>query len=186
MTTGKQSSDIEPKKTGSPRSGEPVYLMIGKLRRSHGIHGEMLMDVQTDFPERIKVGNHVFVGQKHKELIISGLRPMNKDLLVGFDGYGDCEQVAIYCNQPVYIKTESVSDLPEGEFYHHEVVGMSVVDEAEKPIGIILEILVTGANDVYVIESPAGEEILVPAIKSVVISISREKHKMVVRLPEWG
>jgi 16S rRNA processing protein RimM len=52
--------------TGSSVSGEPEFLAIGKLRRPHGIRGEMLMDVLTDFPERLTPGVHVFIGEAHK------------------------------------------------------------------------------------------------------------------------
>jgi 16S rRNA processing protein RimM len=185
MTKKIQNAEIDPKNSGSPQTGEPVYLTIGKLRRSHGIQGEMLFEVITDFPERIKAGNHVFIGNKHKELIISSIRTMNKNLLIGFEGFEDCEAVAILRNQAVFVRKENLAPLPKGEFYQHEIIGLHVFDESGKPVGKVDEILETGANDVYVVISPSGEEILIPAIKSVIHLIDVDQHKMIVKLPEW-
>ena len=64
-------SDVNPpaqpqEAAGSSTPGEPVFLVVGKLRRPHGVHGEMLMDVLTDFPERLSPGVQVFVGEDHR------------------------------------------------------------------------------------------------------------------------
>lgn len=185
MTANRTQSPSHEKKSGSPQSGGPVYLAIGKLQRTHGIKGEMIMDLMTDFPERIKVGNLVFIGKKYQEYTISSLRPNGPKLLAAFEGLNNCEQAAILRNQMVYIKVEDANTLPEGEFYHHEILGMLVVDESQNNIGNIVEIITTGANDVYVIKTEEGGEILVPAIKSAIISIDRERKRMIVRLPEW-
>ena len=69
---------------GSPANGEPVFLVIGKLRRPHGVRGEMLMDIITDFPERIKAGTRVFVGPQHHQLVIRRARGHAGTLLVAF------------------------------------------------------------------------------------------------------
>lgn len=185
MTSKKQVTPELSTNTGSPQVGGPVYLAIGKLQRTHGVKGELVLDVLTDFPQRIKVGRQVFIGNQHKEYVIASVRPNGNTLLVGFEGLIDCDQASIVRNQLVYIRTEDAQVLPEGEFYHHEIEGMSVFDETGKLIGLISEVLITGANDVYVVASDSGDEILIPAIKSVVISIDRKERKMVVRLPEW-
>jgi 16S rRNA processing protein RimM len=185
MSIPKERPEKIASKTGSPQSGEPVYLAIAKLRRTHGLKGEILMDALTDFPERIKKGNTVFTGPKHTPRIIDTFRPTNKEYLISFDGITDCDQATILRNQLVFIKKELAEGLPEGEFYHHEVKGMDVFDENGINLGKVDEILVTGANDVYVIHASDGAEILIPAIKSVILSIQRENRKMIVRLPEW-
>jgi len=185
MKTGIPRPQKSTEKSGSPQSGGPVFLTIGKLQRTHGVKGEILMEVMTDFPEKISSGNSVFIGTQHKEYIIASVRPSNTKMLISFEGLNDCDQVSILRNQLVSIKTEDANMLPEGEFYHHELIGMSILDENEHVIGSIKEILVTGANDVYVVTTQDGEELLLPAIRSVVLSIDRQSKKMIVRLPEW-
>ena len=65
-------------------------------------------------------------------------------------------------------------DLPEGEFYYHELQGLSVVDENGGSLGKVTEILQTGANDVYVVTNNAGREILLPAIAEVILNVDLE------------
>ncbi len=185
MTSGLNSSSSSQPTTGSPQSGGPVFLTIGKLQRTHGVKGEMIMDVHTDFPERIKPDLQVYVGQNHKQYTIASVRPNGDKLLVSFNGLIDCDQAAILRNQLVFIKTVDANLLPDGEFYHHEILGMQVIDESGTVIGTIQEIMVTGANDVYVVITEDGKELLLPAIRSVVLSIDRDTKKITVRLPEW-
>ena len=69
--------------------------------------------------------------------------------------------------------------------YLNEIIGMQVLDESEQSIGAVTEVIVTGANDVYVIRSESGEEVLIPAIKSVILKMDREANLMIIRLQEW-
>lgn len=179
-------SDIERQNNaGSPQSGEPVYVVVGKLRRPHGVMGEMSMSLMTDFPKRLKKGTELFVGKKRDRLLIRSIRFTEKGALIAFEDYLDCDVVGIFRNQYVYKKIEKNPDLPEGEFYHHEIIGMNVFSESGEALGIIDEIVETGANDVYVIRSGKKDEILIPAIKSVIMDIDRSTKRMIVRLPEW-
>ncbi len=185
MTTAESSSSKRIQKTGSPQSGGPVFLTIGKLQRTHGVKGEIIMEIMTDFPENIVPGNIVYIGNSQKEYEVATVRPTADKMLISFKGLTDCDQVSILRNQIVSIKTVDANQLPEGEYYHHEIIGMTVVEEDGTLVGIISEILVTGANDVYVIKKENGEELLLPAIRDAVRSIDRGSRKMVVRLPEW-
>ena len=62
--------------------------------------------------------------------------------------------------------------LPDGDYYHHQVIGLDVVDEAGRLLGKVTEILETGANDVLLVRSEAGREILLPMIDDVVLEIA--------------
>lgn len=171
--------------SGSPQSGEPVYLTIGKLRRPHGVKGEMVMEMITDFPNRIKAGIQIFIGEKKKEYKLISIRPNGELFLISIEGFSDCDAVSVFRNKWVSVLASTIGPLPEGLFYHREVIGMQVADEQGNLIGTVKEILVTGANDVYVVEAPDSSEILLPAIKSVILSMDRDAHRMIVRLQEW-
>src|SRR3990172_1453192 len=96
----------EKKTTGSgSHSGEPEYLVVGFLRRPHGVHGEIIMDLHTDFPERLKAGKKLFVGEKHKPISLTGVRPHQKGLLVSFNGIETPEAAGQLRNQWLYVKT---------------------------------------------------------------------------------
>jgi 16S rRNA processing protein RimM len=171
--------------SGSPKSGEPVYLTLGKLRRTHGLKGDLLFEVYTDTPQMIRQGLQVFVGNAHRPLKIASARENGKTMLIRFEGVEDCDQAAAYRNQFVMISKSDASPLAEGRFYHHEVIGMQVFDEGGVLLGVLTEIIMTGANDVYVIQPENGEEILLPAIKEFVKEIDRGSNRMTVQLPQW-
>jgi 16S rRNA processing protein RimM len=168
---------------GSP-DGEPVYLVVGFLRRAHGVRGEIIMDLHTDFPERLRSGRRLFVGDKHQLLTLSGVRPHAKGLLVKFTGVETPEDVVPFRNQWVYVKAADVPGLPEGKLYQHELFGFQVVDEHGNPLGELVEIIETGANDVYVVRNESGKEILLPAIPSVILETDGERRLIRVHLLE--
>jgi 16S rRNA processing protein RimM len=72
--------------------------------------------------------------------------------------------------------------LEQGEYYHHQLLGLEVIDENGKPLGLLSSILETGANDVYVVRDQTGAEILVPAIDSVVLDIDLDNKHVRVHL----
>jgi 16S rRNA processing protein RimM len=168
--------------TGLPSSGEPVFLAVGRLRKAHGVQGEMQMDVLTDFPERLKKGQTLYAGDEHKPLRVCKVRSMNQVLLIAFEGYSTPEQVAELRNQIVYVNASTLPPLGEDEYYHHQLLGIRVIDETGENLGILTDILETGANDVYVIQRQSGPDLLLPAIEETILSIDLEKGEMKVHL----
>jgi 16S rRNA processing protein RimM len=171
--------------TGSPKPGEPLFLAVGILCRPHGVKGEILMDVLTDFPERLGRNKLVYVGEEHEPFRIEHLRPQDKALLVTFTGIEDADQAGLLRNKQVYMRADSLPELPEGTYYHHQLIGLVVVDNNGQKLGILTEILETGANDVYVVVSAEGVETLLPAIESVILGVDLERQEMRVKPPAW-
>jgi 16S rRNA processing protein RimM len=167
--------------SGSP-AGEPVYFVIGYLRRSHGVRGEIIMDLHTDFPQRIKSGRKVLIGEKYQPLTFDTVRPHNNGLLVSFRGIDTPEDAGKLRNQWVYVKASEVPPLPEGKHYQYEMIGLDVVDENGNPLGKLVEILETGANDVYVVRDDSGKEILLPAIPPVILDLNMDSRILKVHL----
>jgi 16S rRNA processing protein RimM len=175
--------DPQNKITGSPQPGEPVFLAVGKLRRPHGVMGEIIMDVLTDFPERLQVGVLLYGGETYHPLRIRSIRPHDKVLLVAFEGLHTPETVGELRNQFVYVPAADRPPLPEGEFYHHQLIGLRVIDDSGRFLGLISSILETGgANDVYLVTSQDKRELLLPDIKEVVQSIDLMTGEMRVHL----
>jgi 16S rRNA processing protein RimM len=172
--------------SGSPASGEPVYLITGRLRRPHGVKGEIQMEVLTDFPDRMHAGRMVYLGPEYQPLQITHLRTQDRFLLVSFEGVTNPEQARAFVNRYVYVRSDLLPDLPEGEYYHHQLIGLQVEDQEGNLLGSLVEILVTSANDVYVVKSPDGAEILIPAIASAVLEVDLQRGKMRVQPPEWA
>ena len=106
-------------------------------------------------------------------------------MLISFDGIETREEAGEYRNQMVYVEADALPELPEGEFYHHELIGLRVENEAGQALGVLEQVLVTGANDVYVVRTGDDQELLLPVIHDVVLEIDPENGKVVVRPMDW-
>ena len=140
------------------------------------------MHVLTDFPERLVAGAKVFLGPNYRPIEIQNQRRHRDVLLLSLAGYPTPEEVAELTNQYLFVRAEDRPSLPEGEYYHHQLIGMQVLDEGGQVLGTLSQILETGANDVYVVLPSQGPEILLPAIEDVILEIDLDQRQMLVRL----
>ena len=134
------------------------FYNVGKIVNTHGIRGEVRVISQTDFPEeRYQIGNQLTLFRaKHEPLtltITSHRKHKNFDLLT-FEGFTNVNQVEAFRDGILKVSSEDLSELAEGEFYYHEIIGLSVIDEKGEVIGKVQEILSPGANDVWVVKRP--------------------------------
>jgi 16S rRNA processing protein RimM len=169
-------------KTGTQKKGEPDYLAVGLLRKPHGLRGDLLLEIYTDFPERLKPGTTILAGDKHQPLKITRRRPTNDGLIIGFEGINTPEEAGKWRATVVYVPTADRPALPEGQYYHHEIIGLTVIDEAGTVLGTLSEIIITGANDVYVVTPAEGKDILLPALKEVILGIDLSANTMHVHV----
>ena len=177
-----RDQQVHMKAAGSQGSGEPALLAVGKLRHAHGVRGEMLMEVLTDFPERLKPGTALYLHQQAEPLRLLKTRPHNQGLLVTLEGYTTPEAVAQFRNQLVYVSADDRPMLDEGEFYHHQLIGLDVVTPAGEVLGVVDAIIETGASDVLVVRQAAREDILVPMVGEFVQQIDLAGRTIIVCL----
>jgi len=170
--------------TGSPIEGEPAFLVVGKLRRPHGIRGEILMAVMTDFPERIQPGLTLFLGEEHQPVEVASLRKHNKGLLLLFEGIDTREDVELFRNRNVFVPTKDRPPLPEGEYYLHELIGLQVVTDEGETLGVLSEMIETGATNVYVVRREGKSDALLPATEEVILEIDVSQKTMRVHILE--
>jgi 16S rRNA processing protein RimM len=142
----------------------------------------MVMEVLTDFPDRLKPGIIVYIGEEHQPVKISSRRGHLNGFLVTFEGHESPEMTTGLRNQYLYVSADDRPPLPEGEYYHHQLLGLKVVSDEGQELGRLAGILETGANDVYIVRSEAGAEILLPNISSVVLNVDLEISEMHVHL----
>ena len=172
-----------PAGSGSP-TGEPVYLTVGFIRRPHGVNGELVMDIHTDFPERLRAGSKVFLGEEHKPIKLASARAHGTALLVSFRGVDTPEAAGLLRNTWVYVSAADRPPLPEGKVYQHQIFGLRVVTDDGRELGTLSEILETGANDVYVVKATDGKEVLLPAIPDVILGIDLPNNEIKVHVLE--
>lgn len=174
--------DQDTRDSVSPSGEETDYVVVGKLRKPHGVRGEMVMTVATDFPELLSPGRRVFVGEEYRPLTVRSVRWHRDDILIAFEEYEDRDRVGVYRNHLLFMRVEELPALPEEEYYLHELIGLEVVSDAGQKLGRVIDILATGANDVYVVEREGKKEILLPATEEVILEIIPEEGVMKVHL----
>lgn len=166
-----------------PVQGETAFLIVGHLQRAHGIKGEIAMQVLTDFPERMQKDKKVWIGDAYDQYVIKSVRWKQDLLLLSFEGIDDRSGIDVLVNQDVFVQAIGLPKLPEGRYYFHQLIGLSIF-EHDTLIGTVTDILETGANDVFVVSLLGGKELLLPDIKSVILNIDLEKKKIQVAIPE--
>ena len=173
--------------SGLLNNSKPAFLAVAKIYKPHGLNGEVSVELLTDFPERLIKGKQVYISESHFPAQIDTIRKADKKYLISFADHHSRDSVGSFRNEIVYIKGEGLPVLTDNEYYHHDLIGMRVFSIEEKEIGVLIEIIPTGANDVYVIKphNRDAKEILIPAIKSVVKKVDTENKKMTVKLQEW-
>jgi len=168
--------------TGSQENSEPVFLVVGKLRKPHGLRGEIAMEIKTDFPERLQPELPLFIGTDRLPTRILKHRQHKNMLLVTLEGYPTREALGALRNQDLFVNAAEIPPLPEGDFYHHQLLGLSVYDDQGTLLGELAEIIETGANDVFIVRTPIGPDILIPYLNALVIRIDLGKRELHTRL----
>ena len=167
---------------GSPLPGGPAFLAVGKLRHAHGVHGEMFMEIFTDFPDRLQPGTILYLDTEIDRLHLTKCRQHKDGLLITFEGYTTPEEVSQFRNQIVFVKADDRPPLVDGEYYHHQLIGLQVVTGERKTIGTVTEILETGASDVLAVRPETGPEILIPFVDAFIQGIDLTRHEITVHL----
>lgn len=157
------------------------YVAIGRILAPHGVRGEIRVEIMTDFPERFAPGSQLLIEGESGRCTIVSARPHKGALLVLLDGYQDRTQIERLRGRHLLLPRGEAADLPEGEYYADELEGMTVVTTDARVLGRLVEVLWTGANEVYVVQGDYGE-ILLPAIAEVVQEVDVARQQMIVQL----
>jgi len=171
----------------SPPTGQPLFLLLGRVLRPHGVRGELRIEVLTAYPERIVPGTTVFVGPDPHDASsavayeVDRVRKHQQYLILGMSTILDRGAADLLRDQYVMVALEDAVPLEEGEFYLYQAIGLKVFSKEGDALGQIVEVIETGANDVYVVQGPRGE-ILLPAIDECVIDVDLEAGTMTVHL----
>lgn len=172
------------RESGSSINDEPEFVCVGKIHRAHGIEGEVVLKPMTDFPERIRRGKTLFVGEPKRPLTVRTVRQKPPYLLVRFFEIESLEEANDFRNQFVFVPIAELPPLPDGEYYFHQLIGLDAVDERGEAVGVLSEILETGANDVYVLRAGDGSEKLIAAIPENVLRVDLSARTIWVHVPE--
>jgi 16S rRNA processing protein RimM len=166
--------------SGGKTAPEPNFFKVGRILRAWGIRGDMKIAPFTDRPEDFLQYSHVYIGLQQQRYAVKSFRPYQGNWLLHLDGVETREAAERLHGQEIFIELAQ-RPRQEGEFYAREVIGLKVRTIDGEELGEVTEILVTGANDVYVVKGARGETLL-PARVEVIKGIDVEAGIMTVEL----
>ena len=155
-------------------------VIVGKITRAHGLKGEVAVEVRSDNPDRFSAGSSLLL-EDGRSLTIARTHQHGKRLLLTFEGVGDRTAAEALQGQLLVIPESWLPDLPDGEYWPHQLEGCAVVTESGRELGEVAEIIPNPANDLWVARDADGMETLIPAIRDVVVEVSPETKRILVR-----
>lgn len=168
-------------------------LKVGIITSPHGIKGEVKVYPTTDDPKRFKHLKQVLLDTGREKLVmeIESVKFFKNMVIVKFKGLDTPEDAQKYRQKELYVERKDAVKLQKDEYFIADLIGLRVEDEEGKSVGVLTDVITTGANDVYAVSftedsvyGPAGGEVLLPAIKQCILQISIEEEKMVVHVME--
>jgi len=166
------------------------FVEIGKIFTTFGLKGCVKVYPYSDSQtfesfkgKKIWIGN----GQMPMSVKMSDVKRANKkSYLVELDGFNTIEKSKRIVGKIISVKEKELPPLGRDEYYFYQVIGMEAYDESNNLIGVVEDVIRTGANDVFVIKiETRDEEILIPSVKDYVLDIDFENSRMVVKMMEW-
>jgi 16S rRNA processing protein RimM len=154
-----------------PRS---EWIAVGQVMGAFGSTGELRVKPLGRFPDRFRELKRVYLGEEHAETAVLHRRPHGEGVVMRLQGVKGRDEARALFGTYLYVPESEAVELPAGEFFVHQVVGLRVVTDEGRELGTVREVLQTGSNDVYVVRAPGTPEVLLPAIKDVVKRIDPE------------
>jgi 16S rRNA processing protein RimM len=163
------------------REGESAWATVGKVVAPFGLRGEVKVLSMTDLPNRFAQLEAVYLGSPPRRHRIQRARPYKGELVIlklqGFDSMSAAETLR---NCALLIPLAELPALPPDSYYQHDILHLQVFTLDGREVGSIVEILLTGGNDVYAIRTPDGRQVLIPAVKQVIKSIDLVRRCMYI------
>ena len=169
-------SDLQKDSSSTPDSPVVVGVVLG----SHGVNGELRVRAMSDVPHRFDPGQVLFLADQPLTIVASS-RGRADSLILRLEGIDSAAAAREFTGMELGCQAESAANLPEGEYFHYQLMGLQVITDEGEHLGRIAEIIVTGSNDVYLVQGDKGE-ILLPAVSQVVRQVNIGSGTMVVHL----
>lgn len=157
---------------------------IGSIATTHGVHGEVKVYPTTDDPGRYKKIKEVILdnGKEQKTAHIEQTKFFKQMVIVKFRECNTMDEAEKLRGYELYVTREHAIPLKKNEYYIADLIDMQVLTDEGAALGVIEDVLQTGANDVYVVRQPSGKEILLPAIRDCILSVDVPEKKMTVHI----
>ena len=159
-------------------------LQVGVITQPHGVRGEVKVFPTTDDPVRFKKLKKVILdtGKEKLDLEVEHVKFFKQFVIVKFKEFDNINDIERYKRWPLLVTRENAVPLEEDEYFVADMIGMKVITEDGTEFGTLSDVMETGANDVYVIDSKEHGEVLMPAIKECVLNVDMESGIITVHL----
>lgn len=186
MATRKMCALVQAHDTDCYRNGENMIqeLQVGVITQTHGIRGEVKVFPTTDDVNRFKKLKEVTLdnGKERLVLEIEGVKFFKQYVILKFKGLDSINDIEKYKRAKLLVNRENAVRLRKNEYFIADLIGMEVMTDEGRRLGTLKDVLLTGANDVYVVERENGVEVLLPAIKECILEVDMEKGCMTVHV----
>ena len=159
------------------KPAEPEFITIGKILSSWGTEGKLRVQVETDFPERFTPSSEVYIARQ--PATISSVEWRRGQVIIKISTVNSISDAEKLRGQLVEIHSNQLQALPDGQYYHFQLIGLEVKTTLGESVGEITDIITMSSNDTYVVRGNSGE-ILVPAIEDVVKSVDLDKGCLII------
>jgi 16S rRNA processing protein RimM len=163
----------------------PQWLIVGRVGKPHGVHGDVLVDIDTDFPERLADGVEFGLGGEDgpaEFLRAFRVRFHRGRWLLSVTGIRDREVVEGWRGRFIFLPEQSLDELPEGYYYEHHLVGLNAVSPTGEPLGNVTGIDRRGVQSLLVVRRDR-REFLVPYVPEIVREVDLEGGRIVLDPP---
>ena len=164
-------------------------LQVGVISSMHGVHGEVKVFPTTSDANRYKKLKEVLLdtGKNMKELEmitlkLKGVKFFKQFVIVKFEGYDNPNDIEKYKGKPIYVTRENAVKLEKDEYFVADLYDIEVYEDNNEKLGVIVDVIETGSNDVYVVKCSDNTELLLPAIKQCILDVDIENRKMIVHV----
>ena len=161
-----------------------AFLQIGVITSAHGVHGECKVFPMTDDPRRFSELDEVIVEKNGRRAVrrVQGAKYFKNMVILKLEGSDTMNDAEKMRESALFVPREKAVALQEDEYYIADMIGMRVITDEGEALGILTDVMQTGANDVYIVNSEHYGEILIPAIKDCIIKVDAEAGEMSVHL----
>ena len=159
-------------------------LQVGVITTTHGIKGEVKVFPTTDDKNRFKNLKEVYLdtGKEKILLKVEGCKFFKQFVILKFEGIDNINDIEMYKRCPLLVTRENAVELEEDEYFIADLIGLKILTESGIELGVLNDVISTGANDVYSVKTPDGGEVLLPAIKDCIMDVDMEAGEMIVHL----
>lgn len=156
---------------------------MGAITQTHGLRGEVKVFPTTDDAKRFKKLKEVILDTERKKVLeIEGVKFFKQFVILKFKGFDDINDIERYKGKCLYVTRENAVKLKKDEYFIADLIGIQIYDENDGYMGILKDVIVTGANDVYDIALEDGRRLLLPAIRQCVLAVDMVQRKMKVHV----